>query len=147
MQNRAAGYLEKTFETALLFFLAFSPLVFYTAANDPFWVAEKFFFKLAVCALVFIFAALCLARRRVPAVKTPYMTVFAVFMAANLLGIFAAVNYYAFIERVFINGAYIMIYYMVVYYSSLKPGNVNKVIAAVIIPASIMAVFGLIQAA
>lgn len=147
MQNRAAGYLEKTFETALLFFLAFSPLVFYTAANDPFWVAEKFFFKLAVCALVFIFAALCLARRRVPAVKTPYMTVFAVFMAANLLGIFAAVNYYAFIERVFINGAYIMIYYMVVYYSSLKPGNVNKVIAAVIIPASIMAVYGLIQAA
>jgi putative inorganic carbon (HCO3(-)) transporter len=146
VENRFTVYIEKTFETALLFFLAFSPLVFHTAGNDPFWVAEKFFFELSACCLAMIFAALCASKGTFPLIKTPYTAAFAVFMAANIAGIFAAVNYHAFLERVILNGAYLMIFYFVVYYAAMRPGNIKKVLISIMAPAFIMAIYGLVQA-
>ncbi len=146
MENRFTGYLKKAFETALLFFLGFSPLVFYTAGSDPFWSAEKFFFKLSLCALALIFIILCAIRGSFPLIETPYTAAFAVFMAANIAGIFAAVNYHVFFERVLINAALMMVFYLVIYYSAMKPGNLEKVLVFIIMPASIMAFYGLVQA-
>ncbi|MEI7542290.1 MAG: O-antigen ligase family protein [bacterium] len=139
--------VKKALETMLLASIFFMPLIFFTQANDPFWVVEKFFFKVAVIMLVCIFLTYCLIKKQFPLLKTPYDIAFIIFIVLNFLGIFSGVNVYAWSDRVFINLAYIVIYYLVGW-SLLDGGtkNLNKLIFSALASGVIMAIYGLLQA-
>ncbi len=143
--QKAALYLQKAFETLMLFTLFFCGLVFFTGANDPFWVTEKFFIYFSTGLLFFAFFALCIARGSFPFFKTPFDMPFALFLAANLIGVIGVMNIYSFGARVFINLCYLVIFYLVVYYGTLAKENIKKAMLAVILAGSVMAFYGLMQ--
>jgi putative inorganic carbon (hco3(-)) transporter len=81
------------------------------------------------------------------AFKTPYNIALAGFMAVNLLGIFVARDFYAFLNTVYINFCYIALFYFTLNYAAEDESNYKKIYAAIIIPAVIMAAYGLLQSA
>jgi O-antigen ligase/Flp pilus assembly protein TadD len=137
--------LRKAVDLLLLFTIAFAPLTFSRLTADPFWVVEQFFFKFSVSALCAAFLFKIFIEKQYTAFKTPYNFALAGFMAANVLGALAAKNIPAFLNTVFTNGCYIMLFYLTVDFVSEEEDNYKKVLAALIIPAVMMAVYGLLQ--
>ena len=140
--------IKKVIEVLLLAIVFFMPLVFFTQANDPFWVVEKFFLKFSVSLLAVIFVVYCAVKKQFPVIKTPYDLVFLIFIGLNLTGVFAGVNVYAWSDRVFINLCYIILYYITGWYlSGHTPNALNKLLIAALGSGFVMAFYGLIQAA
>ena len=140
--------LKKCIETLLLTLIFFMPLVFFTQASDPFWVVEKFFLKFSISILAVIFIIYCLIKKQFPLLKSPYDFVFILFIAINLLGIFAGVNIFAWSDRIFINLAYIIIIFYLAgwYLMEGGRGNLDKLVFSALASGFVMAVYGLIQA-
>jgi O-antigen ligase/Tfp pilus assembly protein PilF len=137
--------IKKASDILLLLTLAVSPLVFSVHANGVFWSVEQFFFKFCLSLLLAIFLFRIFLYRNVSFFKTSFDIVFAGFISANILGIFVAHGLYSFLNTVALNFLYFAFFYFVLDYAAAEDDNKWKILAAMFIPAVVMAAYGIFQ--
>ncbi len=138
-----AGKFSELFFYFIIFFL---PLVFFPAADDPFWGTEKFMLKFPVSILAVFVLIRVLKSGRVKLPSTPYDFVFAASIIISAAGVIKTYNIYAFADKFFINICYIFLFYYAVFLTDKRPRAGKKIITLMIFSASIMGVYGIFQA-
>ncbi len=141
--QKIADKFSKLFFYFIVFFL---PLVFFPAAEAPFWGTEKFMLKFptAILAVFVLIRVLKSGKIKFPA--TPYDFVFTAFIIVSAAGALKTYNIYAFADKFFINTCYISLFYYAAYLSAGRPSSVKKIITIMVFSASIMGAYGVFQA-
>ena len=137
--------LKKVLEIFILFFIFFSPLIFYGEALDPFWVVEKFYFRFSFSILLILNVLYFIKTKNIGFAKTDFNLIFLLFIIVNLLGIFKVINIYSFTNKLFLNLYYILFFFLIINYLSENKENLKKVLLAIIISVSVMSLYGIFQ--
>lgn len=137
--------LGKFQNVLFLFTLFFLPLFFCPLTLDPFWVAEKFFFKFLLSLLIIVFLIRTLFNSSFIIYKTPYNFLFSGFIIFNITGVIVVHNYFLWVDTVFLNVFYFFLFFISFDYCIQNKNNYKKIIILILISNILAASYGIIQ--
>lgn len=139
--------LGKLQNLLFLFTLFFLPLFFCPLTADPFWVAEKFFFKFLISLLIITYLTRSFFNSSFVVYKTDYNLLFTGFIFFNIIGVIKVRNYFLWADAVFLNIFYFFLFFVSLDYCVQDRNNYKRIIILILISNLIAAFYGIIQSA
>lgn len=147
MDLKKNDILAKFQNILFLFILFFLPLFFCPLSADPFWVAEKFFFKFLISLLIIVYLIRAFFNSSFIVYKTPYNLFFLGFILFNIIGVIKVHNYFLWADAVFFNIFYFSIFFVSLDFCAQDRNNYKKIIILILLSNLIAAIYGTIQSA
>jgi len=133
-------------QNILFLFILFLLLLFFSPlSNDPFWVAERFFFEFCIALLIIIILLRVLLKSSFVYYNTPYNFLFAGFLILNIIGVFKVYNYFLWLDALFLNICYFVFFFVSFDYCRQDKNNYKKIIILILFSNFIASLYGIIQ--